>query len=261
MVTDTLFESRQILNVRVDATTYADATASVLRWAADGRSCYVCLANVRSLMEARASREYQAVMQQADLVTSDGMPLVWLLRWLGVSHATRVYGPDLMPLILAAAARQGVPVGFYGGSESSLPHLVGAIASRFPNLKLRYACAPPFRPLTLEEDSSVVRAIDDAGVRILFVGIGSAKQDLWMHAHQGRIQAVMLGVGAAFDYLARTKPQAPLWMQRSGLEWLFRLCTEPRRMWRRYLRDNPRFALLALAMLIRTRFNEHRRPA
>jgi N-acetylglucosaminyldiphosphoundecaprenol N-acetyl-beta-D-mannosaminyltransferase len=134
-------------------------------------------------------------------------------------------------------------------------------AARFPDLRITYAYAPPFRSLTPEEDDEVVRAIRKAGVRILFVGLGSPKQDRWMHAHHGRIAAVMLGVGAAFDFLAGTKPQAPRWMQARGLEWLFRLCTEPRRLWRRYVSQNPRFAFLALTQLIRTRFHEHRRPA
>jgi N-acetylglucosaminyldiphosphoundecaprenol N-acetyl-beta-D-mannosaminyltransferase len=254
-------DSRQILNVRVDAATYESAAAKVVHWAAEGRSSYVCLANVNTVMEARASREYQVVMQQADLVTSDGMPLVWMLHWLGAANATRVYGPDLMPLILAAAERQGIAVGFYGGTDWSLPKLVGAITTRFPNLELTYAYAPPFRELTFEEDESAVRAINDAGVRILFVGIGGPLQDHWMHAHRGRISSVMLGVGAAFDFLAGTKPQAPRWMQQSGLEWLFRLCAEPRRLWRRYLLRNPHFAILALALLVRTRFHEHRRSA
>ncbi len=254
-------DSRQILDIRVNTATYESAVAKVMHWAAAGRSSYVCLANVNTVMEARTSREYQVVMRQADLVTSDGMPLVWLLRWLGVVDATRVYGPDLMPLILAASEQQGIAVGFYGGTDSSLAKLVSAVARRFPNLKLPYAYAPPFRQLTSEEDQSVVRAISDAGVRILFVGIGGPLQDHWMHAHRGRIPSVMLGVGAAFDFLAGMKPQAPRWMQQSGLEWLFRLCVEPGRLWRRYLLRNPHFAILALAFLVRTRYHEHRRPA
>jgi N-acetylglucosaminyldiphosphoundecaprenol N-acetyl-beta-D-mannosaminyltransferase len=254
-------ESRHILNVRVDATSYVDATARVLAWAQQSRSCYVCLATVNSIMEAHASGEYQRVMRDADLVTSDGMPLVWLLRWLGIAEASRVYGPDLVPMVLAAAAEQGIRVGFYGGSERALAKLLGTVGCRFPDLQVAYAYAPPFRALTPEEDDRQTRAIADSGTRILFVGLGGAKQDYWMHAHHGRVRAVMLGVGAAFDYLAGTKPQAPRWMRRSGLEWLFRLGAEPRRLWRRYLARNPRFAILALAQLVRTRFHEHRRTA
>jgi len=255
------FENRHILNVRVDATTYGDASARVITWAREARSCYVCLATVNNIMEAHGSREYQRVMREADLVTSDGMPLVWLLRGLGVAGASRVYGPDLTITVLAAAADNGVPVGFYGGSESVMAKLIETIQGRFPPLKIAYACAPPFRALTADEDEYATRAIEDSGARILFVGLGGAKQDYWMHSHHGRVPCVMLGVGAAFDFIAGTKPQAPRWMQQSGLEWIFRLGTEPRRLWRRYLSRNPHFAILALAQLARTRLNEHRRTA
>ena len=247
--------------MRVDATNYAEATERILAWAGEGRSCYACVAAVNNIMEARASREYQTVMREAALVTSDGMPLVWALRALGVRDATRVYGPDLMPGVLESAARHGVPVGFYGGSKAVLNALLRKTAIRFPGLRVAYAWSPPFRALAPEEDAAQVQAMNDAGVRILFVGLGSPKQDRWMHAHQCNIHAVMLGVGAAFDFLAGAKPQAPRWMQRSGLEWLFRLSTEPLRLGPRYLSQNPRFAVLALAQLLRARFHEHRRTA
>jgi N-acetylglucosaminyldiphosphoundecaprenol N-acetyl-beta-D-mannosaminyltransferase len=259
MSSPTGFQSRHILNVRVDATTYADATARVIAWAQETRSCYVCLATVNSIMEAHGSREYQRVMREADLVTSDGMPLVWLLRGLGVAGASRVYGPDLTITVLAAAAGRGIPVGFYGGSEPVLARLVDEVQRRYPHLKIAYACAPPFRALTETEDHQTTRAIEASGARILFVGLGGAKQDYWMHMHHRRIHCVMLGVGAAFDFIAGTKPQAPRWMRHSGLEWVFRLATEPRRLWRRYLSRNPHFAVLALAQLARTRLHEHRR--
>lgn len=253
--------SRHILNVRVDATTYADATARVIAWAREARSCYVCLATVNSIMEAHGSREYQHVMRDADLVTSDGMPLVWLLRGLGIAGASRVYGPDLTITVLSAAAKHGIPVGFYGGSELVLAKLMKAVQQRFSDLRIAYACAPPFRALTAAEDDQTTRAIETSGARILFVGLGGAKQDYWMHEHHGRVHCVMLGVGAAFDFIAGTKPQAPRWMQQSGLEWVYRLSNEPRRLWRRYLSRNPHFAVLALAQLARTRFHEHRRTA
>jgi len=197
--------------------------------------------------------EYRGAMQNADLVTADGMPLVWLLRWLGVPGATRVCGPDLLPRILEAAADAGIQVGFYGGSEAVLDQLVGRAKRLFPNLRVAYAESPPFRLLTPEEDVIATRTIVRSGVQILFVGLGTPKQDRWMGAHRGRIPAVMLGVGAAFDFFAGSKPQAPRWMQRSGLEWLFRLATEPRRLWRRYVLHNPRFVVLAASQLFRER--------
>jgi N-acetylglucosaminyldiphosphoundecaprenol N-acetyl-beta-D-mannosaminyltransferase len=246
-------DHRSILGVRIDATSYAEATRRVLEWARRGESCYVCCAAVNNIMEARRSLEYRAVMDQAELVTSDGMPLVWMLRRLGVRSATRVYGPELMSLVLEAAGDAGVPVGFYGGGDAVLGRLLGMVREQFPRTTVAFAEAPPFRELTPEEDRRVTQSMQDAGVRILFVGLGSPKQDRWMHAHKDRVPAVMLGVGAAFDFLAGAKPQAPRWMQASGLEWAFRLASEPRRLWRRYLTQNPKFVFLAMAQLLRAR--------
>ncbi len=248
-----MWEHRDILGVRVDATNYDDATKLILDWARAGRSCYVCCAAVNNIMEARISTEYQTVMREAALVTSDGMPLVWLLRALGTAGATRVYGPELTLHVLAAAETSGVRVGFVGGGNVVLARLTAAMRRRFSNLDIAFAEAPPFRAVTAEEDDRVMRDINASGVRILFVGLGSPKQDRWMYEHRGRVNAVMLGVGAAFDFLAGAKPQAPRWMQHSGLEWLFRMATEPRRLWRRYLTQNPRFVCLAVAQLIRSR--------
>jgi N-acetylglucosaminyldiphosphoundecaprenol N-acetyl-beta-D-mannosaminyltransferase len=246
-------QSRYILGVRVDATNYSRATDQILGWASRRLSRLVCCASVNNIMAARDSSEFRKVMASADLVTSDGMPLVWLLRRLGIPEAERVYGPDLMPSVLEAAAEAGVPVGLYGGSAEVLDRLVKRLAARFPVLQIAYAESPPFRVPTLDEDERTTQAIADAGVRILFIGLSTPKQERWMYMHRGKVDAVMLGVGAAFDFLAGAKPQAPRWMQKRGLEWLFRLATEPRRLWRRYLGQNPRFAVLALAQVLRER--------
>jgi N-acetylglucosaminyldiphosphoundecaprenol N-acetyl-beta-D-mannosaminyltransferase len=248
-----------ILGVRVDATNYSDASARIVKWARERRSCYVCCAPVSSIMEARRSAEYAAVMAGSALVTPDGMPLVWLLRAMGVPRAVRVYGPDLMVAVLSSAAAEGIEIGFYGGTRQALAKLQDNCRRRFPALKIVYAESPPFRALARDEDERVRAAIENSGARILFVGLGSPKQDHWMFEHCSRLSAVMLGVGAAFDFLSGTKLQAPRWMQQSGLEWLFRLMTEPRRLWRRYLFQNPSFAVLAIAQLIRMRLHEHRR--
>jgi len=244
-------EGRQVLGVRVDATNYFEATRRIVEWAREKRSCYVCCAAVNNIMEALSAPDYKIVMDQADLVTSDGMPLVWMLWALGVEEASRVYGPDLTERVLEAAAEAGLPVGFYGGTEAVLSHLVSIVQHQFPKLQIAYAEAPPFRPLTDEEDARVTEAINESGARILFVGLGCPKQDRWMHAHKDRTRTAMLGVGAAFDFLAGAKSQAPRWMQAIGLEWAFRLASEPRRLWRRYLKQNPKFAALALAQLWR----------
>jgi N-acetylglucosaminyldiphosphoundecaprenol N-acetyl-beta-D-mannosaminyltransferase len=189
-------------------------------------------------------------MNGADLVTPDGMPLVWALRSLGFQDATRVYGPDLTPVVLAIAEEDGIPVGLYVGAPQVLDRLQAVIRERFPAIRIAYAFSPPFRPLTAEEDEKVVEAINNSGTRILFIGLNTPKQDYWMAAHRDRIHAVMLGVGAAFDFLAGTKAQAPRWMMRIGMEWFFRLVTEPRRLGKRYLKHNPRFVVLFAAQLL-----------
>jgi N-acetylglucosaminyldiphosphoundecaprenol N-acetyl-beta-D-mannosaminyltransferase len=241
--------SRSILGMRVDATSYADASRRIMRWAAIGESRYVCVAAVNNVMHAYDDPAFGDVMNDADLVTPDGMPLVWGLRRLGIPSATRVYGPDLMPRLLTEAQARGIPVGFLGGSARVLDALLAAVGSRWPDLSVEYAWSPPFTALDAEEDVAVVDAINDSGARILFVGLGCPKQETWMAAHRDAVRAVMVGVGAAFDFLAGEKRQAPASLRRLGLEWLFRLVTEPRRLARRYVRQNPRFALLFAAQL------------
>jgi len=242
--------SREVLSMRVDATSYEDASQRVLLWARERRSTYICVATVHMVMEAFDSESFQRIVNEADLVTPDGMPLVWALRALGVGSASRVYGPDLMPHVLEKAAREEVPIGLYGGTPESLNLLHGVLKARYPDLKLVCKIAPPFRPLTAQEDEAVTQEIAASGARILFVGIGCPKQELWMAAHKDRIPAVMLGVGAAFDFHAGRVRQAPRWVQAAGLEWAFRLSMEPRRLWKRYLKHNPRFVAFFLMQLL-----------
>ena len=246
-------DSRSILGSRVDATSYADATARVLAWGQARESRYVCVCNVHMIMEAYDAPDYQQVVNQADLVTPDGVPLVWTLQRLGVPGQTRVYGPDLMLHVCAAAAVAKTPIGCYGGTPERLQELVATLQQRYPGLLIPYTFAPPFRPLTAEEDATVTREIAAAGVRILFVGLGCPKQERWMAEHRGRVPAVMLGVGAAFNFITGHVHQAPAWMQRLGLEWLFRLLMEPKRLWRRYYKHNSRFVVLILWQLFRRR--------
>lgn len=239
-----------ILGTIIHPTTYRDATALILGWAVSAESRSVCLANVHMVMEAYDDPAYQAVVNGADLAAPDGMPLVWILNWLGHDVKDRVYGPALMLRVLEAAARQGVPVGFYGASADVLDALIANMRQKFPGLCITYSCSPPFREPTSDEDEAAVRDINASGARILFVGLGCPKQERWMHQHKGRVQAVMLGVGAAFDFHAGAIPQAPPWMQDRGLEWLFRLCVEPRRLLKRHLLHNPRFVILSILELL-----------
>jgi len=236
----------------VDATNYAHVTEAACSWAREASSRSICFATVNNVMEAYDSAEFRRVMNGADLVTPDGMPLVWSLRLLGHPDATRVYGPDLTLFLLKRAERERLSVGFYGGSPEVLARLVRVVERDYPQTRIVYAYSPPFRPLSPEEDERVVQEINASRTSILFIGLNTPKQDFWMAAHRGRVRSVMLGVGAAFDFIAGSKRQAPRWMMRCGLEWAFRFFTEPRRLARRYLKHNPRFVALFLLQLLRS---------
>jgi N-acetylglucosaminyldiphosphoundecaprenol N-acetyl-beta-D-mannosaminyltransferase len=246
-------ESRFIVGMRVDATSYADATDRIMGWAKNAESRMVCAASVNNVMETRESDDFLDVMNRADLVTPDGMPLVWGLKLLGVKGPTRTYGPTLTQTLFDRAEVSGLPVGFYGGTPEVLDDLLEVVSRRWPDLKVTYAYSPPFRNLTADERQREVAEINASGARLLFVGIGSPKQDRWMDSNKNQIGAVMLGVGAAFDFIAGVKKQAPSILQRLGLEWFFRLLSEPRRLWRRYLVRNPRFLYLFGLQLLRSR--------
>ena len=247
-------ESRYIVGMRVDGTSYDDAARRVVEWAKRGESRYVCVASVNNVMHARDDERYREIMNAADLVTPDGMPLVWGLRSLGVREATRVYGPSLTPKVCELAGREGIPVAFYGGTPDVLERLHANLLRDYPALNIVYSWPPPFRELSAQEHEEVTRAIAASGARIVFVGLGTPKQEQWMVSRRGSLDAVMLGVGAAFDFIAGHKKQAPQWMQDRGLEWLFRLVSEPKRLWKRYLYSNPRFVALFGAQLLRSRF-------
>jgi N-acetylglucosaminyldiphosphoundecaprenol N-acetyl-beta-D-mannosaminyltransferase len=250
---DSALSSRRILGMRVDATSYASAAEEILQRAELGRGGMVCVSTVHMVMEGQDDPAFQKIVNAADLVTPDGVALVWALRWLGVSEATRVYGPTLTDQICARAARLGISVGFYGGTSAVLENLHAEVMRRHPGLQVTFRMSPPFRPLEPEEDAKVVEAIRSSGVGVLFVGLGCPKQERWMITHRESLSCGMVGVGAAFDFIAGEKAQAPAWLQRAGLEWLFRLICEPRRLWRRYLIHNPRFVRRLAAQIRRER--------
>lgn len=183
-------QSRAILGMRTDATTYRDAANRVLEWAHNVQSRYVCVANVHMTMESHDSHAYRSVVNDADLVTPDGMPLVWALRLFGVPGATRVAGLGLTLHVLERAAADGIPVGFYGGSQSVLQRAIDECTLRLPALRVAYACSPPFRPLTPHEDNVIVDDINASGARILLVGLGCPKQEKWMGEHRHAVNSV-----------------------------------------------------------------------
>lgn len=242
--------TQSILGVNVAASSYAETVRNCLAWGEARQSRALVFANVHVIMEASDDAGFRDRLNRADMVNPDGLPLVWTLRALGKSEAQRVYGPDTTVALLAASEKAGLSVGFYGGSQQVLDKLVGVVRKRHPQLNIAYIESPPFRPLTAKEDQSVIERIAATGVQLLFVGLGCPKQEIWVTDHRGKIPAVMLAVGAAFDFIAGTKPQAPRWMMRSGLEWAFRFVTEPRRLAGRYLKHNPRFIGLVLWQLM-----------
>jgi N-acetylglucosaminyldiphosphoundecaprenol N-acetyl-beta-D-mannosaminyltransferase len=237
-----------ILGMKVNVINYEDATRQVIK---SRKSSYVCLANVHMVMEAYDSAEFCQLVNAADLVTPDGKPLSWSLQALGATNQQQVCGRELTLHICKAAALSRISVGFYGSSKDVLSALVTRLKQGYPDMNIAYSYSPPFRSLTPQEKDTVVQEIQSSGVQILFVGLGCPKQERWMAQHKHQIGAVMLGIGAAFDMLAGAKPQVPRWMQNIGLEWLFRLCLEPRRLWYRNFGHSPRFIVLFVLQILK----------
>ena len=253
-------QSISILGTGISATSYGDACDRIAVWAREKRSCYVVAANVHVVMTAYWRRAYRAVLARAALVTPDGMPLVWGMRQLGVPRQSRVYGPDLMLAWCDRAAAENLSIYLYGGTAAMVERLANNLQQRFPTLVIAGSCAPPFRPLTPAEEAAHVEAIRRSGAAVVFVGLGCPKQEEWMARQQGQLQAVMVGVGAAFSFHSGAVSQAPRWMMAAGLEWLYRLGQEPRRLWQRYLVNNSSFVVLFGLQLLRHRWRSSCSP-
>lgn len=247
-----------VLGVQVSAVNM-DQTLDILdHWITEGINKYVCVTGVHGVMESRRDETLQQIHNAAGLVTPDGMPLVWWTRSCGWRHVRRVYGPDLLLACCQRSITTGYRHFFYGGQEGVAELLARRLTKRFPGLIIAGTYTPPFRALTEHEEENVVNIINGAAPDIVWVGLSTPKQEYWMAEHVGRLDApVLIGVGAAFDFHAGLKRQAPVWMQHNGLEWLFRLGNEPRRLWKRYLLNNPAFVWLALQEIWRTRIASH----
>lgn len=227
----------------------AQALETIESWVAQRHPNYICVTPAHGVMDCQRDPSLRRIFNSSGLTTPDGMAIVWLLKLHGYAHVSRVYGPDLMLAVCEQSVQRGYRHFLYGGAPGVAEALAAKLQARLPGLQIAGVYSPPFRPLTPDEDRAVVQQINAAQTDIVWVGISTPKQERWMSEHLGQLTApVMVGVGAAFDFLSGRKKQAPRWMQRSGLEWLFRLATEPRRLWRRYL-QYPRFVVLVLAQL------------
>ena len=242
-----------MLGIPLAVSDYAEVVDWMEAEIAAGARGWLTAAAVNLVMSAREEPETAAAVAGATLAVPDGQPLVWALKALGHARATRIYGPDLMAAFCARAAERGIPVYLYGGRTPEALAMLGArLRERFPGLPIAGAWSPPFRPLSESERLEVAQRIDASGAAVVWVGIGQPKQEHWMHEMRPLLSAPLLvGVGAAFDFHAGLVSQAPPWMQRAGLEWAYRLSREPRRLWRRYARYNPRFVAAFAAQYAR----------
>jgi len=231
-----------LLGVNVSRVNLPLAARQIIDWVNRKQRTYVCVAPVSTLVDAQRDSAYQKVVNEAGMVTPDGMPVVWLARARGCPEVERTYGPDLMMELCNRGQGIGLRHFFYGGTPENLVRLEQRLTKFFPKIMIAGCYAPPFKKGIWQEEPHVIDLINKAEADILWIGLGSPKQDFWMKMHRPQLAVpVIIGAGAAFDFCAGVKPQAPRWMQRSGLEWMFRLCCEPGRLWKRYLIGNSLF--------------------
>ena len=242
-----------VLGTPIDVGSAPALLERIAGWAAARESRYVCICNAHSIVTAMQDAVFAEALGRADMATADGTPVAWMLRRQGAADQQRVSGPDLMLDYFDHAARVGESVFLYGSTPATLSTLQARLLQHWPTLRIAGAISPPFRPLTADEDAADVERINASGANTVWVSLGCPKQELWMAAHRSQVKAVMLGVGAAFDFHAGNVTRAPAWMRRYGLEWLHRLLQEPRRLWRRYFYTNSAFILYAAKQLLKRR--------
>ena len=246
-----------VISTFIHHTSYQDACDRITEWVKSNTSCYIVAANVHVVMMSYWQRGYREILNRAALVTPDGMPLVWAMRLLGIKRQTRVYGPDLMLAWCDRAASLEIPIYLYGGSVGTLEKLQTNLKQQFPDLLIAGVHSPPFRPLTAIEEAEDIERIHQSGAKVVFVGLGCPKQEQWMARQHGKLQAVMVGVGAAFSFHSGEVSQAPRWVMKMGFEWLYRFSREPKRLWRRYMINNPIFVWLFVWQLILNYFRSN----
>ena len=234
-----------ILGVPIAAINITRAVEQIEHWINGDTRTFVTVADVHSVMESQADPVLKEIHRAAGMCVPDGMPTVWVGRFLGHRQMRRVYGPDLMLAVMRRSVEKGYTHFFYGGREGVPELLHDKLVARFPGLRVVGTLSPPFRAMTEEEERKLQGLISELSPDIIWVGMSNPKQERWMAAHVGKLNAkVMIGVGAAFDFHTGRVRQAPRWLQNLGLEWFFRICAEPKRLWRRYLWVVPGFICL-----------------
>ena len=236
----------KVMGVQVAAVGWDEVVERIIRLAKRRVPGTVYLFNVHSAVTQLADHAFRRALNGGTLVLPDGAPISWVLRRQGFQGQPRIGGPDLMWRLCEAACQEGIAIALYGGEETVVGELTERLRASFPGLRVAERISPPFRPLTQEEDAEMVRRLNESGEGLVFVALGCPKQEKWMAEHADRVNAVLLGVGAAFDFHAGRIARAPVWMQRLGMEWLARLLADPRRLWRRYLVTNTVFILWVL---------------
>lgn len=245
-----------LLGVRYDLPTPEQAIEAIVTRREPG---YVCFANVHVVMESRADAGFAAVLAAAWQVYPDSKPVAVAMRWHG-QPAQQVRGPSLSDALCARAARDGLPIGLYGGKPEVIAELQRVLPLRYPGLNIAFAWSPPFRPLSEVERADALERIRNSGARVLLVGLGCPKQERWMREVAAELPLPLLGVGAWFDFASGAVREAPRWMRACGLEWVHRLTQDPKRLWRRYAVHNPRFCWLVITSLLRHALRPSRTP-
>ncbi len=251
-------QTAPVLGVPVDLIDWDSAVQRICGWAGSRQSRYVSICDAHSIVRASRDPIHGRHIHEADMVTPDGWPVAWMLRQTVDPGQQRINGPDLMWKVLRQAEQEGLRVYFYGTTAATLAALETRLKQAYPRLQIAGMHAPPFRPLTAEEDEADIEAIHRSGAHLVMTGLGCPKEDRWMWEHRGRVHAVSLGIGAGIDFWAGNVRRAPQWMRDHALEWLFRLGCEPRRLWRRYLVHNSLFILGAARQLLAHRQANHR---
>ena len=239
------FPRVDLLGVKISAINMPQAVSAIETWISHKQPEYVCVTPAHSVMDCHDNPALRAIYNASGMTTPDGMAVVWWLRWHGQRQVDRVYGPDLLLAVCQRSLETGWRHYFYGGAPGVAADLASSLQTRFSGLQVAGVYSPPFGPVGSDDDQTIAAQIQASQADIVWVGLGAPRQEVWMSDHVGRVGApVLVGVGAAFDFLSGRKRQAPRVIQRSGFEWLFRLVSEPRRLWRRYVLGYPRFVAL-----------------